>query len=137
MRYGSVFIAALAVALAVAAPASAQAVPHWNAKLPAQPGTATQTVVLAGGVLKIRRAFPQNTMTVTVPVAQIAAVSQPYQYQSNWLIDLKLRRSVTLVNTLETGLVDRSQVTSVSLLFLDRADAAGARAYLLQIEVNR
>ncbi|HEX3466741.1 MAG TPA: hypothetical protein VHT05_01420 [Candidatus Elarobacter sp.] len=132
MRSALVFIAALAVALTAATPAGAQPLPNWNVKLPAHPGSATQTVALAGGVLTLRRTFPQNTMTVSVPLTRISAVSQPYEYQSNWLIDLRLGKNVTLVNKLTTGLVDRTPVPTVSLMFPNANDAAGARTYLLQ-----
>ncbi len=82
-------------------------------------------------MLTIERVFAQNTIDVTVPVTQIASISQPYQYQTNWLLDLKLTKRVTLVNKLITGLIDRTPVAEVSLLFLNRADAARARAYLV------
>lgn len=119
------------IVLLTASAALSQSVPNWNVKLPARPGASSQKVTLASGVLTIERVFPQNTMDVTVPTKQIASISQPYQYQTNWLIDLKLTKSATMINKLTTGLVDRSPVGEVSLLFLNRADAAQARAYLL------
>jgi hypothetical protein len=122
---------AIAIVLVTASAALPQSVPHWNVKLPAKPGVSSQKVTLAAGVLTIERVFPQNTMDVTVPLTQIASISQPYQYQTNWLIDLKLTKNATMVNKLITGLVDRSPVGEVSLLFLNRTDAAQARAYLL------
>ena len=131
MRSGYRLALTLALALAAPVPAIAQSVPHWNVKLPARPGTTAQKVTLAAGVLTIERVFPQNTMDVTVPMTQIASITQPYQYQTNWLIDLKLTKNAMMVNKLITGLVDRSPVGEVSLLFLNRADAAQARAYLL------
>jgi hypothetical protein len=70
-------------------------------------------------------------MQVSVPLKQITTISQPYLYQKNWLIDLKLSKKATLVNKLNVGMVDRSAVAEVSLLFLNRADAAQARAYLM------
>ena len=112
-------------------PAHAQSLPNWNVKLPANPGTSSQTVVLASGVLSVKRVFAQNTVQVSVPLNQIATVSQPYLYKTNWLIDLKLSKKATQVNALNLGLVDRSPVAEVSLLFLNRADAAQARAYLM------
>jgi hypothetical protein len=113
---------AIAIVLVTASAALPQSVPHWNVKLPAKPGVSSQKVTLAAGVLTIERVFP---------LTQIASISQPYQYQTNWLIDLKLTKNATMVNKLITGLVDRSPVGEVSLLFLNRTDAAQARAYLL------
>ena len=127
LRLLAIAIAAAAIAL----PALAQSLPNWNVKLPGNPGTGSQKVVLASGALSVERVFPQNTMQFSVPLKQIATISQPYLYKTNWLIDLKLSKKTTLVNTLNVGMVDRTPVAEVSLLFLNRADAAQARAYLM------
>ena len=129
--HGALRLAAIAAAVAVAFPAFAQSVPHWNVTLPASPGTSSQKVSIAYGVLSVERTFPQNTMQVLVPLKQIATISQPYAYKGNWLIDLKLSRNATIVNKLNVGMVDRTPTREVSLMFLNRADAAQARAYLL------
>jgi ribonuclease PH len=130
--HSSVRLLAIGVmAAAMTLPAHAQSVPNWNVKLPANPGTSSQTVALASGVLSVERVFPQNTTQFSVPLNQIAAISQPYLYKTNWLIDLKLSKKTTMVNTLNVGMVDRSPVAEVSLLFMNRADAAQARAYLM------
>jgi hypothetical protein len=123
-----------AVAIAVVAmllPAYAATVPHWNVTLPANPGTSTQRVSIAAGVLSTDRVFPQNTVHIAFPLKDVVSVTQPYLYQKNWLIDLKLRKKTMMVSKLNLGLVDRTASDEVSLFFLNRADAAAARAYLL------
>jgi hypothetical protein len=124
--------AIVAAALAVASPVSAQSLPHWNVTLPANPGTSTQKVTVAAGVLSVDRVFPQNTVHVSLPLKDVASITQPYRYQNNWLIDLKLRKKAVMVNTLNVGMIDRTPTDTVSLLFLNRSDAAQARAFLLQ-----
>jgi hypothetical protein len=123
---------AIAVAAgAMALPAHAQSLPNWNVKLPANPGASSQTVTIRSGALSVVRVFPQNTMQISIPLKQITTISQPYLYKSDWLIDLKLSKKATMVNKLNVGMVDRSPTGEVSLLFLNRADAAQARAYLI------
>jgi hypothetical protein len=123
-----------AVAIAVVAmllPAYAATVPHWNVTLPANPGTSTQRVSIAAGVLSTDRVFPQNTVHIAFPLKDVVSITQPYLYQKNWLIDLKLRKKTMMVSKLNLGMVDRTPSDEVSLFFLNRADAAAARAYLL------
>jgi hypothetical protein len=124
-------LAAAIALLAVARPAGAQTAPHWNVQLPAHPGTGSQKVTIASGVLTVWRTFPQNTMQISVPLKDVTSISQPYLYQNDWLIDLKLSTKVTMVNKLNVGMVDRTQISEASLMFLDQADAVQARTYLL------
>jgi hypothetical protein len=123
-----------AVAVAVVAmmlPAYAAGLPHWNVTLPANPGTSTQRVSITAGVLSTDRVFPQNTVHIAFPLKDVTSITQPYLYQKNWLIDLKLRKKTMMVSKLNVGMVDRTPSDEVSLFFLNRADAAAARAYLL------
>ena len=127
---GRLLVVAAAV-VAVTLPAYAQTLPNWNVTLPANPGSSSQKVSINHGILSVERTFPQNTLLVLVPLKQIATISQPYLYQKTWLIDLELSKHATMVNKLNLGMVDRSSVGEVSLLFLNRADAAQAREYLM------
>jgi hypothetical protein len=126
----SFFTVAIGVA-AIILPAYAARLPHWNVTLPANPGTSTQRVSIAAGVLSTDRVFPQNTVHIAFPLKNISSVTQPYIYKKNWLIDLKLSKKTMMVSKLNVGMVDRTPTDEVSLFFLNRADAANARSYLL------
>ena len=80
----------------------------------------------------VDRVFPQNVVHVSVPLKNVVTISQPYLYKNGWLIDLKLGKKAMMVNTLNVGMVDRTPTDEVSLLFLNRVDAAQARAYLMK-----
>lgn len=133
LTFGTVqrLLVVAAAVFAIELPAAAQSLPHWNVTLPANPGTSTQKVSVAGGVLSTDRVFPQNTVHVGVPLKDITSITQPYVYQKNWAIDLKLSKKTTMVNKLNLGMIDRTPTDEVSLFFLTRADAAAARSYLL------
>jgi hypothetical protein len=112
--------------------AAAQAVPHWNVTLPADPGTSTQKVKLTATKLTIDSVFPQNKIHWVVPLKSIVSITKPYLYKNkNWLIDLNVKPKATMVNTLTVvSHTESNQVDQVSLQFLKEADAAAARTYL-------
>ena len=131
--YRPLRLAFMAALLAMPAAALAQAVPHWNAKLPASPGTSTQKDTLTASTLTIDSVFAQNEIHEVVPLKSITSISKPYVYTNkNWLIDLNLSPKATQINTLTVvNSVDTNKVDEVSLQFTNEADAAAARAYLM------
>lgn len=133
MMIRSLFLALL-TAVAVPVAAVAQAVPHWNVTLPAAPGKSTQKVTLTSSTLTIDSVFSQNSIHTVVPLKSITSITKPYLYTNkNWLIDLKLNPKATEVDTLPSvNSIQRNQVDEVSLQFLNEADAAAARAYLME-----
>jgi hypothetical protein len=112
-------------------PAFAQSVPNWNVTLPADPGTATQAVRLASGVLTVDRKFSTGSFHFAVPLKSVTSITEPYLYKKNWLIDLHLTKKISAVNTMNAGMVQTLDTDEPSLLFLNKADAAAGRAYLL------
>jgi hypothetical protein len=128
----------LALAVAVAfvlpqAPVIAQNVPHWNVTLPADPGTATQTVSLTSGTVTVDRKFSEGSFQVAVPLKSVVSITQPYVYKKNWLIDLHLSKKITATNKMNVGMVQTRDTDEVSILFLSKSDAADARTYLLNL----
>jgi hypothetical protein len=126
----SLFAFAL-VLVTLALPAFAQSVPNWNVTLPADPGTATQAVSLASGILTVNRKFSTGSFHFAVPLKSVRSITEPYLYKKNWLIDLHLTKKISAVNTMNAGMVQTMDTDEPSLLFLNKADAAAGRAYLL------
>jgi hypothetical protein len=127
------FLLAFLTVVALPVAAVAQAVPHWNVTLPAAPGKSTQKVTLTSSTLTIDSVFSQGSVHEVVPLKSITSITKPYLYTNkNWLIDLKLSPKATQVNTLPSvNSIQTNQVDEVSLQFLNEADAAAARAYLM------
>ncbi len=133
-RFSRRLLFAVAVAFVLMrVPAIAQNVPHWNVTLPADPGTATQTVSLASGTVTIDRKFSEGSFRFAAPLKSVVSITQPYVYKKNWLIDLHLSKKITATNTMNAGMVQTRDTDEVSILFLSKSDAAGARAYLLNL----
>jgi hypothetical protein len=123
--------AGLLVSLSV--PAFAQSPPNWNVTLPADPGSSTQKVSVNSGVLTVDRKFSEGSFHFAAPLKSIASITEPYLYKKNWLIDLHLNKKISVINSMNVGMVQTRDTDEVSLLFLNKADASTGRAYLLSL----